>query len=191
MSDDFKDHIDQFHSRGVFLDTKTIVEIGDVDEDMFDRLSKNLHALDSKMGEITIKLMSDGGYVSVARGIYDLISECKNYVKVICYGEVASSATIILQAADKRVMAPNSKLMIHVGKNGGGGSEHPRNDERLAEQNKIDKEWMEDIYLKKIKEKKPRFTRKKLESMLEFDTYLNPKQALEIGLIDSIGEQNE
>lgn len=188
MSKEFKDHIDQFHDRDIFLDTKTITAIGDIDEDMFDMLAKNLHALDTKMGEITIKLMSDGGYVSVARGIYDLIAGCKNYVRIICYGEVASSATLILQAADKRIMTPNSKLMVHVGRNGGSGSDHPRNDDRLKEQNDIDEKWLEDIYLRRIKEKKPRFTRNKLKKMLEYDTYLNPKQALELGLIDSIGE---
>lgn len=187
MSKEFKDHIDQFHDRDVFLDTKTIVAIGDIDEDMFEMLAKNLHALDSKTGEITIKLMSDGGSVSVARGIYDLIAGCKNLVRIICYGEVASSATLILQAADRRIMTPNSKLMLHVGEEGIPRSK-PKDLDRLREEYRKDGIWMEDIYLKKIKEKKPRFTRKKLQTMLEYDTYLNPKEALELGLCDEIGE---
>ncbi len=150
MSSSFKDLVSEFHSNNVFLETKTIVVVGDVDEEMFEMLAKNLHALDSKSGEITIKLMSDGGSVSVARGIYDLIRGCKNVVRIICYGEVSSSATIILQAGDKRVMAPNSKVMVHV------GAEYipqssPRNVERTAEQHRIDEKWMEDIYLQKIK----------------------------------------
>ena len=187
MSNSFKDLVSEFHSNNVFLETKTIVVVGDVDEDMFEMLAKNLHALDSKSGEITIKLMSDGGSVSVARGIYDVIRGCKNVVRIICYGEVSSSATIILQAGDRRVMAPNSKLMVHV------GSEFipqslPRNVERTAEQHRIDEKWMEDIYLVKIKQKKPRFTRKQLKMLLEYDTYLSPKESLELGLIDHIGE---
>ena len=44
----------------------------------------------------------------------------------------------------------------------------------------------EDMYLKRIKEKKPRFTRKQLQSMLTFDTILNPKQAIELGLADKV-----
>lgn len=187
MSSSFKDHIELLHDNNIFIDTKTIVVVGDVDEDMFEMLAKNLHALDSKSGEITIKLMSDGGSVSAARGIYDLIRGCKNYVRIQCYGEVMSSATIILQAADKRVMAPNSKLMIHVGEESV-PSDSPRNVDRLRDQHRVDETWMEDIYLKKIKEVKPRFTRKKLQSMLEYDTYLNAKEALELGLIDMIGE---
>lgn len=187
MSKDFKEFIDQFHDNNIFIETKTIVVIGEVDEDMFEMLAKNLHALDSKTGEITIKLMSDGGSVSVARGIYDLIRGCKNIVRVICYGEVSSSATIILQAADVRIMAPNSKLMVHYGYESTPTS-IPQIRERTVEQFEIDKKWMEDVYLRKIKEKKPRFTRNQLVAKLKYDTYFNPKEALEIGLIDKIGE---
>ena len=183
----FKEHLEQFHENSVFIETKTIVLVGEVDDDMFEMLAKNLHALDTKSGEITIKLMSEGGSVTVARGIYDLIRGCKNVVRIQCYGEVASSATIILQAADRRIMAPNSKLMVHVGEEGAPRSK-PRDMDRLVQEHRVDEKWMEDIYLKKIKEKKPRYTRKNLKAMLEYDTYLNPKQALELGLCDEIGE---
>lgn len=187
MSNTFNENLEQFHDNCVFIETKTIVIVGEVNDDMFEMLAKNLHALDTKSGEITIKLMSEGGSVAVARGIYDLIRGCKNVVRIQCYGEVASSATIILQAADRRIMSPNSKLMIHVGEEGAPRSK-PRDVDRIVRQHRIDEAWMEDIYLKKIKEKKPRFTRKKLKDMLEYDTYLNPKEALELGLCDEIGE---
>lgn len=164
----------------------TLLMLGDVDDDMFKKLSNDMGEADSNK-PLYIRLMSDGGSVSVARGIYDLIREFKSLVTIKCFGEVASSATIILQAADLRVMGPNSKLMIHVGENGD-NSGHPRNAERLAEQDKIDEKWMEDKYLEKIKQKKPRFTRIKMKKMLEYDTYLNPKEALEFGLIDEIGD---
>lgn len=164
----------------------TILMIGDVDDDMFKKLHNDMVEANPKE-PLYIRLMSDGGNLSVARGVYDLIREFKSYVTIKCFGEVSSSATIILQAADNRVMGVNSKLMIHVGENGD-NSGHPRNAERLAEQDRIDEKWMEDKYLEKIKEKKPRFTRNQLKKMLEYDTYLNPKQALELGLIDSIGE---
>ena len=45
---------------------------------------------------------------------------------------------------------------------------------------------MEDMYLKRIKEKKPRYTRKQLQNMLTFDTILNPKKAIELGLADKV-----
>lgn len=185
MSNTLKDLISQFHNEGVFLDTKTIVAVGDIDQSMFEYLTKNLVSLDSKTGEITILIMSDGGSVSVARGIYDIIKSCKNLVKIICYGEVSSAATVILQAADKRIMSPSSKLMIHVGSESI-PQDNPRNVDRLREEHRKDERWIEDVYLSKIKEKKPRFSRNRLKTMLEYDTYLNPKEALELGLIDEV-----
>lgn len=187
MSTSFKELISEFHTNHIFLDTKTIVMVGDIDEDMFSMLAKNLHALDSKSGEITIKLMSDGGSVVAARGIYDLIRGCKNNVRIICYGEVSSSASIILQAADHRVMTPNSKLMIHCGVEFVPSS-LPRNADRMMLEHRKDEKWMEDIYIQRIKQKKPRFTKKQLRELLEYDTYFTPKEALDIGLIDHIGE---
>jgi len=187
MSEKLKDYIELFHSDRVFIPTKTINVSGDVDIDMYDKMLCNLHSLDSINGEITIKLMTDGGSVSIARGIYDIIRGCKNRVNIICYGEVSSAGTIILQAADKRVMSPNSKLMLHVGSEGI-ASDHPRNVDRAYTQNRVDEKWIEDVYLPKIKEKKKRYTRNQLKSMLTWDKSFDPKEALELGLIDEIGE---
>jgi len=187
MSDKLKENIECFHQHGVFIPTKTIRLTGDVDEDMFDTALCNLHSLDSTHGEITIKLMSDGGSLSIARGIFDLVHNCKNKVTIITYGEVSSAATIILQAADNRIMTTNSKLMLHVGAEGI-PMDHPRNVEKLFEQHRIDEKWLEDKYLDRIKEKKKRFTRQKLKEMLQWDRYIFPKEALEYGLIDGINE---
>jgi len=187
MSDKLKDYIDQFHDHDVFIPTKTINLSGDVDEDLYNTALCNLHSLDSTHGEITIKLMSDGGSVSIARGIYDLIVSCKNRVRIITYGEVSSAGTIILQAADLRVMSKNSKLMLHIGSEGV-PSDHPRNVDKVYEQHRIDEKWIEDIYIVRIKEKKKRYTRQQLKNLLTWDTSLNPKEALELGIIDEIGE---
>lgn len=187
MSDKLSDLVELFHERGIYIPTKTIRMTGDVDQDMFDQALANLHSLDSKTGDITIKLMTDGGCLASARGIYDLIRGCKNRVRIICYGEVSSAGTVILQAADTRIMASNSKIMIHVGSEGI-ASDHPRNVDALYTEHRIDEKWLEDVYLAKIKEKKKRFTRKQMKDVLTWDKYMSPKEALELGLIDEIGE---
>lgn len=187
MSDKLKDSIDTFFDKDVFLPTKTIVLTGSVDDDMYDTALKGIHALDSVNGEITIKLKSDGGEVEVARAIYDLIAGAKNVVRIQCYGNVESAATLILQAADVRCMSENAKLMLHTGEEGI-SSNHPKNVERQYIENREEEKWMENVYLSRIKEKKKRFTRQKLKEMLDWDTYISPKEALELGLIDQIGE---
>lgn len=186
MSKD-KDYLDIFFDTGVNFPTKTILLIGGVNKKMLDIAMCGLHALDATHGEITIKMYSGGGDTTIARAIYDLIRGCKNRVRIIGYGEVASSASIILQAGDLRVLSTNAKIMMHVGQEGV-PMDHPRNVDRTIEQYRIDEKWMEDIYLDKIREKKKRFTRNQLKSKLDKDTWLNANQALELGLIDEIGE---
>lgn len=188
MSEKLKEYIDQYFGQGVFLPTKTLRLTGSVDEDMYIAALCGLDSLDSVTGQITIKLMSDGGDVNVARGIYDLIRGCQNHVRIVCYGEVASAATIILQAADQRIMTPSSKIMIHAGSEGI-PSDHPRNVDKVYKNYRDDEEWMINVYLEKIREKKKRFTRQKLEDELIWDNYMKPKVALEYGLIDEIKER--
>jgi ATP-dependent protease ClpP protease subunit len=60
--------------------------------------------------------------------------------------------------------------------------------DRAYTQNRVDEKWIEDVYLPKIKEKKKRYTRNQLKSMLTWDRSFDPKEALELGLIDEIGE---
>jgi len=187
MSDKIKDHIAQLYDNNIYLPTKTMFLTGGVDDDLYNNAIKGLHLLDSYAGPINIKLMSEGGDLVVARALFDALQGCKNYVRIIVYGEACSAATIILQAADSRVMSHNSKLMIHVGAESI-GEDHPRNVDQLYIQHRDDEKWIEDIYLKKIKEKKKRFTRQQLKNLIVWDKYLSPKESLDLGLIDSIGE---
>lgn len=187
MSTKDKEYIEQFYDHGIYLPTKTLKLTGPVDEDMLNSAMCGLHILDSTTSEITIKLSSEGGCVTTAKAIYDLIRGCKNRVRIIGYGEVASAGSIILQAGDLRVLSTNAELMIHVGSEGI-PQDHPRNVDVVYNKHRSDEKWMEDIYLKKIKEVKKRYTRNQLKSMLTWDRYMSPKEALEFGLIDEIGE---
>jgi len=181
-----KDNIlSQVHNENIDMRRRIIWIHGSVDESNFEKFSKNMHMLEQTSGEITIRLCSEGGHVSYGWGIYDLILLSKNYIKVIVESKCESMATVILQAADERIMLPNSRMMIHVGTEEY-AEQHPEDIKRWKEWSEKDEKKTEDIYLKRIKEKKPRYTRKQLQSMLTFDTILNPKQAIELGLADKV-----
>ena len=77
-------------------------------------------------------------------------------------------------------------MMIHLGQEELASS-HPRDIDALHAANRRAEHWMTAIYLEKIKHKHPRFTKKKLEEFIQFDKYLTPNQALDLGLIDHIG----
>lgn len=183
-----QDSIDPFHDKGICYDSKTIKIFGEIDKEMKDRTISNLHLLDQKSGEVTILLSSEGGCVTSGLDIIDAIRAMKNVVRIIAYGEVSSMASVIFQAADpgKRYMMPNSYLMLHEGGASLSGKRKDRKEwERLQE-------WHEktciDLYLKKIKEKKKRFTKSQLLDNLDRDWVLFPKEAIEYGLADEILE---
>lgn len=187
MSERLKDHIQIFHDHGIYLPTKTMSMFGEVDSDSAAQWVKNIHILDSFTGTINVKLNSEGGSVESAKMVYDAISGCKNMVRITCYGNVESAATLILMAGDERIMTDSSKLMLHIGEEAI-ASNHPKNVESQYNDYKDEAKWMEDVYLSRIKQKKARFSRQKLQEMLLFDKYIKPKEALQLGLITLIGE---
>ena len=187
MSDKYN-NIDLFHEFDIYYPSKTITLFGEINQESRDKFIKNLHSLDESSGEITILISSEGGDVEEGLSIYDYIASSRNIINIICIGGVCSMATVILQAASegKRFMYPNSYLMIHEGTQG--TIDHPKNREQWERLNKIYSTKCEDIYLTKIKEKKPKFSRTKLKELLLFDTILTPKEAIDLGLVDGIIE---
>jgi ATP-dependent Clp protease protease subunit len=181
-----KDDLLIFHSSNIYLPTRTLFLTGEICEDMFNEFIRNIHALDATSGPINIKIFSPGGDINAGKAIYDAIMGCKNLTRGIAYGEIASCATLILQAFDERVMLPNSTMMIHVGSEGY-GSAHPRNLDNAVEQSRRDESWMMGIYMERIKEIK-RITKKQMKDLLQFDTYLTADECLELNLIDRKGE---
>lgn len=193
-----RDDVDKFFDYEIYIPTRTIYmgsvsndqELGESGTDgaMAERVIKALHILDSSApgGDkpITIIMNNPGGDEYHGLAIYDAIKACKNHVTIVVYGHAMSMGSIILQAADKRVMAPNSRMMIHYGT--WGTHDHPKIVYSWAEEGKKFDAWMEQLYLGKIREKHPNFTLKKVQEMCNFDTFINPEEAVAMGLADEI-----
>jgi ATP-dependent Clp protease protease subunit len=159
-----------------------------VDYALAEKMIKNLHILDKRATDqpVTIKMNSCGGDVYHGLAIYDAIKSCQNDVRIITYGYVMSMGSVILQAADERIMSPNSRMMIHYGQAGMGGHllDIYKHTEELKELDSI----VNNIYLSRIKEKKPRFAMKQLEDKMKFDWYLGSQEAILMGLCDRVLE---
>jgi ATP-dependent Clp protease protease subunit len=195
-----KDDIDKFHDYEIWL-PDNILYIGSnsyiedyesgVDHAMAERVIKNLHILDRTINNelgIQIKMNNPGGYVYHGLAIYDAILTCNNSVSITAYGHVMSMGSLIFQAADTRIMSPNSRMMIHFGQSTVSGHllDIYKTVDELKEIDKI----INNIYLKRIKEVKPRFTLEEFKEMIKFDCYLSAKEAIELGLCDKIlGEE--
>jgi ATP-dependent Clp protease protease subunit len=194
------DEIDKLYEHDLFIPTRTIYmgsfgkdweehETG-VDFTMAESVIKSLMILETiapKAGQsddITIIMNNPGGDWYHGMAIYDAIKSCPHHITIKVYAHAMSMGSIILQAADERVMMPNSRLMIHYGYSG--HNNHSKVVQKWAEEDKKIASQMEAIYLEKIREKNPKFTVKKMREMLSFDTILSAEETVALGLADRV-----
>jgi ATP-dependent Clp protease, protease subunit len=195
-----RDDIDKFHDYSLYIPGRTIYmgseHINDddfsesgVEATMAERQIKNLHILDIASDEpITIIMNNPGGDVNHGLAIYDAIRACRSRIIIKVFGHAMSMGSIILQAADERIMSENSSQMIHYG--AFAVDKHSKTGYKIVDEFKRIDKWMEKMYLDKIKEKQPHFTLARLQRMLDHDTFLSAKESVELGLADKIlGEE--
>lgn len=139
-------------------------------------------------GPWTIYLNSLGGAVYSASGIIDelhaqsLRGGGTHEVTIKVRGVAASAAGMILQAADKRLIGFNSRLMIHKGSSGIHGSADDIADEHAWWQDAT--EGMVGLFLSRT----DRITRAEfLRKINRRDWWLSAEEAVKVGFADAVG----
>ena len=186
-----------------------------VDHLMAESFIKGLHVLESKNdNEITIIMNNPGGEWYHGMAIYDAIQNARCHCTIKVYGYAMSMGSIILQAADKRILMPNSRFMIHYGGTSFDDASLPLIEKWISEERRINHD-MENIYLKAMLDKEEKeghgylaktlssvldspktFSRKAetkkeelrsvLKEMLNFDTILTAEETVDLGFADEI-----
>ena len=126
---------------------------------------------------------SPGGSVYDGLGIYDMMQHVKAPVYTYCVGLAASMGSLLLQAGEKghRFSMPNSRIMIHQPL---GGARGQATDIQIqAKEIQYLKDSLYNIYAHHNSAGK---THDDFINFCERDNFLNPQQAMEIGLIDKI-----
>lgn len=170
-----------------------------VEYTMANRFIRNLSLLMRKGDEpILIHMKTCGGDWAEGMAIYDAIRSCPNHVCILTYTHARSMSSIILQAADKRVMMPHSTFMFHDGTMGMSGTVKQYLTE--AEELKKSKKIMMDIYVDSMKKKGKysQWGKQKIHNWLRSqmdkkeEVYLDAKQAVELGFADEVfGEDGD
>lgn len=96
--------------------SRAITIFGEINDRIARSVTERLLALASESDEpISIYISSPGGHVESGDVVYDMIKFIKPEVKVIGTGWVASAATTIFLAAEKknRFALPNTRFLIH------------------------------------------------------------------------------
>lgn len=167
-----------------------------VDYKMASTFYKNIRFLDSVSNDpIIIHMHSVGGNWNDGMAIFDAICLAKSYVTIIAYGQAESMSSVVLQAADRRVMMPNTYFMCHFGSSGYSGN-YLDVQKGAAFEKKIT-ETMLDIYTegcvksKYFKEQYTDPTYDKVKNYLkrkfkEGDWYLDANESVYYGFADSV-----
>jgi ATP-dependent protease ClpP protease subunit len=190
-----KDDIDRYFDYGVFLPERMLY-VGSTSEDdegkesgvnyeMAEYFIKGITFLQSISDKaIVINLNNMGGDWYHGMAMYDAIRACRCHVTINVFGSAMSMASIILQAADTRIVAPNATIMIHDGDEELIGS--PRTVVKWADYVKHISDVMYEIYLERMREKQPKIKRARIRDMCVADTIFTAQEAVDAGLADSV-----
>lgn len=209
MNTNDKDLLYDLHNYNANVDTREIFlhnyyssdenENPGVEYRMSNTFIKNIRALEIKSDKpIIIHMQSVGGEWSDGMAIYDAISMCRCHVTMIAYGQAESMSSIIFQAADTRLITPNTYFMSHYGSTNAGGSY--LDVQNWVKYEKIVCDIMIDIYARSciggkyfIEKygKDPAMSMEKVKAFLyrklkSGDWYISAEDAVHYGFADSI-----
>lgn len=165
---------------------------GEFDTSANEALQESLLALSLESDQpITILIHSPGGEVLEGLGMFDIIratSENGVHITIHVVGTVASMAAILLQAADHRVMTPNSRMLLHEVREFSFMSTHTVSDAvDKANELKVLNDRLATLVAGRTNGIQ---TPGSIKDMWKKDYWLWPKEALTLGLIDEIALVN-
>lgn len=165
-----------------------------VEYTMASRFIKNLNILMRKNSTtpILIHMKTCGGDWTEGMAIHNIIKACPNPVTILSYTHARSMSSIIFQAANKRVMMPDSYFMLHDGTYGIEGT--VKQVQSNFEFDKRSELRMLDIYVEAMKRKgkfsskSESYIRRFLRNLMDKkeDVFLTSQEAVEWGLADEI-----
>ena len=135
--------------------------------------------LNSGQGNVTVWINSPGGDCFAAAQIYNMLMEYPGTVDVHIDGIAASAASVIAMAGNHVAISPVGMMMIHNPATVSIGDE--REMKKAMEMLSEVKESIINAY-----ELKTGLPRKQLSNMMNAESWMNAKKALELGFADSI-----
>jgi len=167
-----------------FMQDRTIFLWDVVTDESARDIVKRLIYLDSQSNDdITILLNSPGGSVTDGLAIYDAMQNIKSDVKTVCMGMAASMGALLLTAGakGKRSAWEHSRIMIHQPMIGAQIIAPASGLKIQAEEMMRTKKLLNEILVKHTGQ-----SLDKIEKDTDRDYFMNPQEAVEYGMIDSV-----
>jgi len=154
---------------------------GEIDSDNYQIFSEGLAELEAESDEgVLVELNSEGGTAFDGLAFADRIriSPCPITIRVM--GQAASAAVIILASGDKRAMAENSWVFVHEDSLSEVSGSISQIEKQGREGRRFETQWS-DLLAKLTTSSSTTW-----DKLHKAETYLNPNECLELGLIDEI-----
>jgi len=135
-------------------------------------------------GDVTIWINSPGGDCIAASQIYSMLMDYKGNVTVKIDGLAASAASVIAMAGTTVLMAPTAMLMVHNPSTLAFGDH--KDMAKVIEMLDEVKESIINAY-----EIKTSLPRNQLSKMMDSETWMNAKKAVELGFADDLLEDKK
>lgn len=165
------------------LEDRIIFLTGEIDDNVANMVVAQLIFLEAKNPDkdISLYINSPGGSISAGMAIYDTINYIKCDVSTICVGLAASMAAFLLScgAKGKRLVLPNSEVMIHQPLSGVQGQ--ATDIEITAKHVLKTKEKMNRLLAQNCGQ-----TYEKVCADVERDHWMDANEAKEYGIVDKI-----
>lgn len=139
--------------------------------------------LESGEGDITVRINSPGGDCIAASQIYTMLTEYPGKVTVMIDGQAVSAASVVAMAGDVVIMAPTALMMIHNPMTGAWGDHNVM--EKAIDVLEEVKESIINAY-----QLKTGMQRAKLSRLMEDETWMNARKAVELGFADEMLNDN-
>lgn len=198
-NDDLSQQLSDIHTHGISIDSREVYVNGDYHSD--DEINymtslpfiKNLQFLDRLNQEsILVHMHIEGGCWHYGLAMMDAIYAVKSPVIIRVYSQASSMSGVLLQAAHRRIMMPNSYFLMHYGTftyDGVSNAGHI-----AAKENEKNCKHMLDIFSERAMEgeyfKKKKMTKKQVSNFFdrkmkaEGDWYLSAEETIYYGLAD-------
>lgn len=170
------------------LEERIVFLGGSINDDVANVIIAQLLFLDNENSEadISFYINSPGGYVHSTLAIYDTMKYIRADVSTVCLGMAASGAAVLLAGGKKgkRIVLPNSKVMIHQPL---GGIEGQATDIQIhAEEMVKMKKRLNEILASETGRKLSQ-----VEKDTERDFFMSATEAKNYGIIDKILEERQ
>ena len=156
---------------------------GPIDEESFwgDEVTPKAfrEELEADSGDITVWINSPGGNVFAAAEIYTMLRDYQGVVTVKIDAIAASAASVIAMAGNKVLMSPVAMLMVHDPSTIAMGNARDM-EKAIRTLNEV-KESIINAYAFKTG-----LTHSRIAKLMENETWMNAKKAVELGFADEI-----